>query len=210
MSSDLLWLFWPAVALACGIQAWRIHRRRRSLARTGVQCSLSYRPRDSLDLAGRYFRLRLFQQGHDRLVGHVLAGPTPVGPVKLFSYGYDLGFGGGRRHMQWIVAVLETLRDHPIVHAARPSADLLQGRLWGSEGSPGTSGIQVCSPQDVPENVMETLRAWFERSNEQYQVELAGRFIAIYASDDRNPPQIPRVLEDLQALGTALESIDPI
>ena len=114
-------------------------RHRRRLATLARQLGLNYHPHDVLNLTGRYHRLTLMREGHDRRAWDVLSGPTRAGALSCFAYQYEVGFGAARAVRRWLIAVLETDHNWGRVALRGRSTDGPEKITWdaGGAGAPG-------------------------------------------------------------------------
>lgn len=148
--------FWSILGLILlGTLAGRVivarRRERRALKPLAAEHHLHYAHEDLIGLQERYQNLLLIRRGHNRHFSHLLYGSSAEGPITLFCYTYELGFGAKSESRQWWVAVVETARAcrgwrmepadapaDPLGDTPEVSDQAIDGyRLWAS--SPDTS-----------------------------------------------------------------------
>lgn len=104
--------FWLALGLflaaALAGRAYDARRRERRLLRgLAERHRLHYSHEDLIGFEEQCGNLLLLRQGHCRQAWNVVHGSGEQGPITLFSYSYELGFGSGRRATRWWAVVLE-------------------------------------------------------------------------------------------------------
>jgi len=194
------------------------YRQVRALGDLARTEHLTFSSEDVVGLHARYHNLDLIRQGPSRHACNLLYGPTEAGPVTLFSYSYDLGFGVHQTNRQWWFAVLETGVPHDHWRAfpeekeapEKKSMDLYVGAHWSTPG--GRFGrldrFRIdADHEDTHKRLTDAgIECLFRAVPGDYHWEVRGPLLAVAAPFDSDPQTPIRLLAAARELARILEA----
>ena len=226
MSSDIVVMIpadiqvsWWAIALGIGgVAALAIHvvrRRRGELAHLAAETKLVYSPTDPIGVPGRYYHLRLMNEGHDRRAWNVIHGPSDLGRIAAFCYQHEVGRGSRRRAAAWTVVVLETpgrrlpvlIRRREAGHTRRigESQTLISQPLSADQ----PDGLHVFSERRRQAAINGKVSRWLQEQPSDLTWEMSYGLLAVYSPLSQPLTQIQELIPLVRQFYDVLAQSDP-
>ena len=201
-----------------GVAALAIHvarRRRGELAHLAAETKLAYSPTDPIGVPGRYYHLRLINEGHDRRAWNVIHGPSDRGRIAAFCYQHEVGRGSRRRAAAWAVVVLETpgrrlpvqIRRREASHTRRigESQTLISQPLSADQ----PEGLRVFSERRRQAAINGKVSRWLQEQPGDLTWEMSHGLLAVYSPLSQPLAQMQELIPLVRQFYDVLAQGDP-